>query len=466
MKSFQRIVLALLTISIQALPLLAVTEKEMEEARTITAKSYLRYVNNGSGYLDEINAKSMAELTPRLKAKEKENLQAFNAVKVPADYAKWDKKQLVEYWAATFFTSPGLDANGKAARSRVRKYIEGMTISTASAPQEAASSEQPQAETPAPVPAPAEQPAQSAEVTADTPDGTTPAEPEDLLAEQKEIEKAIEETRENREPEQSNTWVYVLVLAILVGIVIWLVVYAANLMKRQPGGENSHSSNGDGSDSELREQARKAIAAKNQELKQVQEQLQAAEARNSEIQARLEQANIDLKTLNESVARLKEENRQLRLRSQSDRTQEATRAAAPAPIAAPKPETRAGAQATLTQTPKTAPVAPAPSPRTIYLGRVNKRGIFVRADRKVTPGHSVYALHTNDGLVGTFQVVNEPGVVDLVLNDPEEYLGMGCTGEDLEDTVGVSAISTKSAGTAIFENGYWKVLRKTRIQYE
>ena len=32
----------------------AVTDKEMEEARTITAKAYLRYANDGSGYLDEV----------------------------------------------------------------------------------------------------------------------------------------------------------------------------------------------------------------------------------------------------------------------------------------------------------------------------------------------------------------------------------------------------------------------------
>ena len=41
-----------------------------------------------------------------------------------------------------------------------------------------------------------------------------------------------------------------------------------------------------------------------------------------------------------------------------------------------------------------------------------------------------------------------------------------CTGEDLNDTVGVRRIVTESAGTAIFEQGYWKVLRKSRIRYE
>lgn len=104
-----------------ALPAMAVTEKEMEEARAITAKAYLRYANDGSGYLDDVQAKSMSELTGKLKEKEKENLKAFNKVKVPSDYASWDKARLVEFWGVTFFTSPELSEKGKAARSRVKK---------------------------------------------------------------------------------------------------------------------------------------------------------------------------------------------------------------------------------------------------------------------------------------------------------------------------------------------------------
>lgn len=102
----------------------------------------------------------------------------------------------------------------------------------------------------------------------------------------------------------------------------------------------------------------------------------------------------------------------------------------------------------------------------IYLGRANARGIFVRADRRINAGNTIYRLDTNDGLVGTFHVVDEPEVVDVALSNPAEYLGNGCTGEDLGDTAGVTRIVTESAGTAIFENGYWKILRKTRIRYE
>lgn len=416
----------------------AVTDKEMEEARTYTAKSYLRFVNNGSGYLDDINVKTMAELNSKLKAKEKENIEAFNAVKTPTDYASWDKKRLVEYWAATFFTSPGLDPNGKAARSRVRKYIEGMTV-TADAPKPEE----------LPAPTPTETPA-TPEETAVAEDGqiapadVTPAEETDILADQKEIEKAAEESRDTTPREQNRTWVYVLVLAILVGIVIWLVIYAANLMKRQPDPDERDRRNGASGDaaaeSELREQTRKAIAAKNQELQQMKERLEAAESRADKLATELERLKTDR-------SRLEEELRSLR--------EESSRSAKPSspPVATTKitPPAQNEKQGIL---------------KTIYLGRVNRRGIFVRADRRITDGSTIYRLDTEDGMVGTFHVVDEPEVVDLALSDPTEYLSQGCTGEDFEDTAGVTRIITKSAGTAIFENGYWKVLRKTRIQYE
>ena len=82
---------------------LGVTQKEMEQARTIAAKAYIRYVNDGSGYLDELNPTTMEELEASLKPKEKENIKAFKAIAVPSDYKSWDKEKLVEYWAVTAF---------------------------------------------------------------------------------------------------------------------------------------------------------------------------------------------------------------------------------------------------------------------------------------------------------------------------------------------------------------------------
>ncbi len=44
---------------VTAIPSFAVTDKEMEQARAIAAKHYLRYANNGSDYLDKLTPSSV-----------------------------------------------------------------------------------------------------------------------------------------------------------------------------------------------------------------------------------------------------------------------------------------------------------------------------------------------------------------------------------------------------------------------
>ena len=106
----------------------AVTDKEMEQARTIATKWYLRYANDGSGYLDEINPKTMAELEKALKTKEKENIKAFKAIPNPAGYQSWDKQQLIDYWSVTAFKTKGLIEKGRQGGNRAKKFISNMTI--------------------------------------------------------------------------------------------------------------------------------------------------------------------------------------------------------------------------------------------------------------------------------------------------------------------------------------------------
>ena len=58
-------------ITLLSFPLLSygVSQKEMEQARTIAAKAYLRYANDGSGYLDDLNPTTMDEREASLKTK-------------------------------------------------------------------------------------------------------------------------------------------------------------------------------------------------------------------------------------------------------------------------------------------------------------------------------------------------------------------------------------------------------------
>ena len=409
------LMLAILS-AVSVSPAFAATDREMEEARAIAAKAYLRYVNNGSGYLDEVQAKSIAELEKHLKAKEKENIKAFLAVKAPADYAGWDREKLVEYWVSVL-NSPSLNSEGKAARGRVRKQIGAMNVTVTKAAEPAKNEETKPAEA---VPTPSEAVAEAnmaAPAAGDVPADANAE--QDILADQKAIAEDAAPTQ-SLEKESNHTWLYVIILCLLVGMVIWLVAYAAKLMKKQaPLSDNDANA--------IREGARKTINA-------LKENLADATREN-------ERLTTEVKTL----------------RADNDR------------MAAELDELRKKLSTAAAAKPTEAPQQPAHKPeilKVIYLGRANSRGLFVRADRKFSPGNTIYRLDTEDGMVGTYHVVDNPAVIGIALEHPVEMLGGGCTAVDIQDTAGAAQIVTESSGTAIFENGCWKVLRKARIHYE
>lgn len=424
-------IFASIILTILAVPAFAVTEKEMEEARAITAQAYLRYANDGSGYLDEFRATSMSQLESKLKAKEKENLKAFKTVKVPGDYASWDKAKLVEFWGVTFFTSPNLAEKGKAARTRVKQRINAMTVAAPSTkkeekPAETTPVEEPKEVKPADVAA-ADVPAENASASA--------SEAEKLLEKQEEIladQNAIAQDTEDRQykKEDNSTWIYVVVLIVLIGVVIWLVVFAANMMKKQsePLEQNARNST-DGADSRENAELRKQYASQKKALDEYKAAFEEAQAENKRLRTEIKTIKAEL---SEALA----------ARDAAVQAQKSSAVEAPRPAAASS------------------------QPSVLYLGRVNGRGLFVRADRRLNPGHTIYRLETRDGLVGTFHVVDTPEVTDIALNNPVEYLSGGCNAIDIEDTAGASNIVTENAGTAMFENGAWKVLRKSRIRFE
>ena len=480
----------------------AVTKEEMEQARTITAQAYLRYANNGSGYLDDLKPKTMGELTAKLKAKEKENLKSFEAVAVPTDYASWDKDKLVEYWSSTFFKSPGLLAEGVKARSRVASRLKALKISE---PQAAAAE-------PAAAPKPEQTPAATA------PAATQPAAEAAPATALPTAEQAIAETDPDAavpEPADSDdgsssTWIYVVILCILVAVVVWLVVYAVNTMKARPAAPGAPASSPQGapkSDSKaaskaapkakaetrsmfrpLRTEAKPEPAASSYEAESersvyaprqeaepapraaeyysapaepAQTQSASAEQLEAELEswkARCTQREHRIRTLETEVERLTSE------------LTAARKAAAAATAAAQAAQAKAAAQAEATP-------AAAPQPRytprpeakrtthKIYLGRANQRGIFMSAARDFTPGSSVFLLTTTDGMSGSFTVASNPEAVDMALASPEETLAGACTAHNLDQTSGATEILTQQAGTAVFEGGCWRVARKARIAY-
>jgi hypothetical protein len=100
--------------------------------------------------------------------------------------------------------------------------------------------------------------------------------------------------------------------------------------------------------------------------------------------------------------------------------------------------------------------------RKIYLGRANSAGMFVRAEKELNPDQSVFRLVSTDGITGTFSVVTDIEVQDRILEDPQAALEYACVCDDY-DTVDRTEINTDRNGTAVFESGRWRVLRKAHI---
>lgn len=423
----------------------AVTDAEMEQARAITAKNYLRWVNNGSGYLDDIKTlpKSVEELKKSLHEKEKENLKKFEAVAVAKDYASWDKDRLVKYWSETFLESPGLDPVGKGSKSRTVKHLKSMTV-TPPTEKPAEKPEEPTLEQTAADEATA-QPADAVadEIAAGMADGaafdSTLAEPEPAPAED------LDAVR----PKKSNaTWIYVGILVLLVIVVIVLVIYAARAMKgNNAEAKDSSDEIGGGekkdtadeapayvpTDTVSRKEHEFMIERKNEKIRKVKAELDVVREENARLQAsvdslqnRLSQAQTQLESLRLSKA-------------EAESRQEDTVTEAVAP------------RKNVTM-------------RSLYLGRVNKNGLFVRADRQLNPEGTVYRLETEDGYTGSFRVVNAPEVVDRSLENPAHWLDGGCIVDSTVPADDASEIITESSGTAVLENGCWKMIRKAKVR--
>lgn len=410
----------------------AVTKGEMDKAQAITAKYYLRFANNGAGYLDEVSPESLADLEKALTNNtDRENLKAFRSASVAGDYAGWNKDQLVAYWSGEFLNANKSVLKSDAAanglcRKQIKTAVQAMKV-TESAPQ-------PEAE-------PATEPELKDPVV------------EEELALQAEMDRAGEELNAEEEAiaedtmpfdepakKSSGTWVYIMILAILVAVVIFLVVYASRTMKGRPARRESNEEAPVRNPEEeaQREKYADTIAEKNDEIRV--------------LSRRVNELTDKVAVLRADNERLKAELLAVTSASASVRIQEEERYMPKARPAAPAPEESYEEEET--------------DRRVIFLGRVNSRGVFVRADRTMKPGMSVYRLTTNNGLTGTFSVVNDPSVMEVASEDPGKWLVGGCMSKDIFNIDGYSEIRTETPGTAVFEDGAWRVIRKAKIKYE
>lgn len=451
-----------------AAPAAAVTADEMDRARAITAKVYLRWANDGSGYLDQITPTSMADLEKALQGKEKENIKAVKAIALPAGYESWNKEQLVAYWSDTFFKSPGLSEAGTrgGARSQVRKRVGAMTIS-APAPAQTPSGDgaASQGLSPDQIVEQGADPAADADAAGIN---ATAAQADSIASQLAEAERRKAQSSSG----SSNTWIYVTLLAILVIVVVVLVIYASNSMK---GGEkNGKRGKRPAREPEgLEEREETEPAEWKEEVVEQQEiiapaQPSAAESNRmrEKFAATLAGKQEEIRLLNRRVADLSDESARLASEVQMLRTENARLRAEYEALEAGQNRRASTQQPHDTPAATSVAAAPQPTIREIYLGRVNSRGIFIRADRSLNPGNSIYRLVTSDGFSGTFRVVASDALSPTVFARPEEWLGGGCVAKDITDTDGRTEVITESPGTAIFEDGCWRVIRKAKIRYQ
>lgn len=458
----------------------AVTEKEMDQARAIAAKAYLRYANDGSGYLDQVKASTMAELEKNLKPKEKENLKAFKSIPIPSDYQTWDKQKLVEYWGVKAFTTPGLLEKGRIGRNRAKKNISAMTVTPP-----AKETPNPQAET-KPVESSTSS-AQAAPAPSNTPTNTTPADTKPLseesapadstaikaLAQAEAAADALSSLEDEAQIKKADnhTWIYIVILCVLVAVVCALVVFASNVMKKNEKAamkkDQNPSSSSDSNANAIREKFTSALDAKNDEIKVLSKKIENLNEQNAALKGNLERLTTEAASLR---SRLTDAQRKI-----ADMQNAANAAAAnlvasvqqiPQQQAMHKPEahTTIPIQGLPQQPQPQAP--PANILRTIYLGKANAKGIFIRADRTLNPGNSIYRLDTTDGYAGSFRVAADPTVWEMALLTPRESLSNACAIADIDNTAGMTKIINDSAGTAVFEEGRWKVIRKAKVHYE
>lgn len=473
----------------------AVTPEELEQARTHAAIVYLRNANPGSDYLDKVSVGSRSALRAKLRNdKDRDNLELFNR-KLPSTsgYESWDKEKLSDY-AQKAVSAPGNYQSTGFARSQVKKRISAMAVKAPSGTARAADDTQARQ--------PEEQPAEEP-VAVQAPADSVPAAvlPDAMDTRQAEADSALSAAEDSlmaQQPQQqevassgSNT-VYIVILCILVALVVVLVVYAARYFSRQEKekrGEERSVSRGEERSVSGRPDPLSAPATPSRPTERREDR---DTHRRSRVEPELEPDDNPQRV----IESLRAENRELRraceeykyhinyLKSEKEKA-DADRARTGATTAL-GPQARAEEHAPVVtlndrytqrreqQQPgvgqagpaRHAETQPAPRPgqRIIYLGRANREGMFVRAERSLNPQHSLFRLQTTDNVSGTYTVADDPEVASRVLANPDLLMAVSCELEDT-DTYGKESVDTVTPGTAIFEGGRWRVLRPALIRF-
>lgn len=399
----------------------AATPEEMERARVAAFKVCLRHLNNRSDYLEEKNPKNMAELESQLKDTEKTNIEVLKKIKIPeqSEYAGWDKKKFDDFWINTFVDATAVEGKDWCRNSPKNGMNLAFKDLTSTVQSSAATDTQETTE-------PAEEP--SAEVVPDDKADENEIEVGDLeVVDTEQIQtEPVSDKQQAKQEKSSNNTIEIVVLCILVVVVIALVGYALNIMKKNRMKQAAS----------VRSSQRKPRQYDVDDYKPART-VEADPEDESPFAAYSAPQQPDIDPRDREIERLRSE--------------------------------IASLQTKIKGTPAARPAMGTPvrrnEPRIIYLAKANNEGVFTRADARYNMGNSIFKLVTTDGVSGSFSVLEDPTVFELALMMPTEYLVNACIGRNLQLSEGARTIVNIASGTAIFEDGRWRVSRKAQIRY-
>ena len=409
-----RIFLSLIVSVVVASSAWGVTREEMEQARTITAQAFLRYMNNGSDYLDKLDPVKVSDLKNSLKTKEKENIKIFESIEYPKIevYSQWSKDDLLKYWGTDFWNDSRIPAHCKGARVRVKSKIGAMNVGA-----EAIKSQ----ETTATL-AEADNAASEAQRVLDSIkmadsiaaeeailEASNDVVQEDFASDSIAAEESAIEEEETVKSKNSPTLIYSLILIVLVVFIAALIIYAVKGIQKS-GKQDVKRDKNEETDSADEEDDNNHI---------YKETLDEKDREIASLKAEIDRLNNVILRMNDRI---------------SDAISE---------------------------------ISPNQRPtRTIYLAYANSKNVFVRADSVYNEDYSIFKLVTSDGITGSFSVIDNPIANKLALSLPISILKNSCQSEDMHHDNWCKQIITENAGTAIFENGRWIVKRKADINFQ
>lgn len=408
------------------LPAHAATDMEMEKARVATIKTCLRNMRNGADYLDNIKPSSLEDLKSKLtNDDDKKHFQYLAGLSVApgSQYHGWDDAKLHEYWSKTFVkqikSNITSDFKQGFCSTKVAEAVSGIKSTVTAEAQEEADPEaqdttgkgNPKVSEPSIVAEPAEEAVP----------GGAQLEPQDEM---------VKPQPTPIKKDNSNTGAIV-VLCILVLVVIALVGYALNVMKKNKARQTKAPR-----PSRRREDDRDYDNYGYGGVATVQSDPEEESPFAAYSGGYVEQPAPREAPRDREIERLRAE------------------------IASLQSQVGAAQQHTMPR-----PAAHRSQPRVIYLAQANAEGVFTRADARFNMGNSIFKLVTTDGISGSFSVIEDPAVYELALMMPTDFLVNACSGQNLQLSEGARSIINEASGTAIFEDGRWRVSRKARIRY-